>query len=57
MADKKASARMKYVWELIKNEDMDKSAAFKKAYEKYPKKEMKKEMKKDMKKCDKPKKK
>ncbi len=34
---------MKYVWELIKKDNMSKSAAFKKAYEKYPKKAAAKE--------------
>ncbi len=29
---------MKYVWELIKKENMSKSQAFAKAYEKYPRK-------------------
>ena len=54
MKDKDASIRMKYVWELIKKDNISKSMAFKQAYKKYPKSAsaekapaMKKEMKKD----------
>ncbi len=36
MADKNASKRMKYVWKLIKEENLSKSQAFAKAYQKYP---------------------
>lgn len=36
MPDPAASKRMKYMWTLIKDENMNKSQAFAKAYEKYP---------------------
>ena len=36
MKDKNASIRMKYVWELIKKDNLSKSDAFEKAYVKYP---------------------
>lgn len=38
MKDKHASIRMKYVWKLIKEENIPKSQAFAKAYVKYPRK-------------------